>query len=190
MHSILIVDDSASVRNSLRVILEPWGFEIDQAENGAEALKLLRQFDYELVFLDLNMPVLGGVELLRILRQSNSPVKVVLVTSGTSRDSIAPAVKLGARGYISKPFTGAAVRRSISEVLGIDFAKLAIPRTRLLVAHSDEDVAQLLYGLLPEHVDIDATAAVEPCIELARERRYQLVLVEAQMIVSSAWTGA
>src|SRR5690242_20594038 len=117
MRRVLIVDDSRNVRRMLESSLQPWGFEVQHAENGAQALQRLRASSIDLVFLDLNMPVLDGAGLLRVLRAQGIAAKVVLVTSGTSSPVIASAVKLGASEYVSKPFTGSQIRDVVARVL-------------------------------------------------------------------------
>src|SRR3990172_5697592 len=93
MLRLLAVDDSASVRASLVGYLEPLGFEVDEAENGATALRMIRAQHYDLVFLDIKMPVLDGPS--RLLRAQGLTVPVVLVTSSTDRAMAGMAVRLG-----------------------------------------------------------------------------------------------
>ena len=73
MRRVLLVDDSRVVRQALQAALEPYGFEVEHAENGASALLLLRKHPFDIAFVDLNMPVLDGPALLRMMRARGSP---------------------------------------------------------------------------------------------------------------------
>src|SRR3972149_2485862 len=111
MLRLLAVDDSASVRASLVGYLEPLGFEVDEAQNGPPALRMIRAQHYDLVFLDIKMPVLDGPS--RLLRAQGLTVPVVLVTSRTDRAMAGMAVRLGSHDFLSKPFTPVSVKETL-----------------------------------------------------------------------------
>jgi two-component system chemotaxis response regulator CheY len=102
----LVVDDSRVVRRVARGILETQGFAVEEAENGAMALAACRCRTPDLVLLDANMPVMAGLEFLRILRAEFGPEHpaVVLCTSESEIAFIAEALAAGAQEYIMKPF--------------------------------------------------------------------------------------
>ena len=120
---VLAVDDSPTVRAALEALLEPLGFEVVHAEHGAAALQLLRTSAFDLVFLDLEMPVLDGPSLLRFLRQHRDPTRVVLLTSAET-SSVAATIKLGVSDYLPKPFDARGVRAVLDRVLGDQACRL------------------------------------------------------------------
>jgi two-component system chemotaxis response regulator CheY len=108
MKSCLLVDDSKAIRAIVRPILANLGFEVLEAGDGAEALKICQAEFPTAVLLDWNMPVMNGVEFLRTLRSEpggRTPV-VVLCTVENDREHIAEALDAGADEYIMKPFDG------------------------------------------------------------------------------------
>lgn len=102
-YNILIADDETEIRQLLRLYLEKDGYEVLEADNGMEALALLKQHDIHLVLLDIMMPQMDGYQVLRRLRQdSNIPV-IFLSARGADEDKIL-GLDLGADDYIPKPF--------------------------------------------------------------------------------------
>ena len=114
---ILIVDDEPHVRLGFRTALETAGFEVDEAEDGLAALEHLARSPVRLVLLDLLMPTMDGMEVLRQLRDKGDDVPVVIITAhGRIPDAVA-AMKLGAIDFLSKPLAPQELRRVVREVL-------------------------------------------------------------------------
>ena len=106
MKSCLVVDDSKVIRKVARHILETLNFSVDEAEDGREALTRIDSHVPDVVLLDWNMPVMGGIEFLRTLRQrdiENQP-KVVFCTTENYAAHIWAAIDAGADEYVMKPF--------------------------------------------------------------------------------------
>ncbi len=102
-HSILVVDDDILVRKVLKKYISGLGYLVDTAEDGRGALDMLRSFSYDLVLTDLQMPRLGGIELLKeMFREYPDIPKIVLTGQGTNDDIIA-ALKSGAYDFLYKP---------------------------------------------------------------------------------------
>jgi CheY-like chemotaxis protein len=190
MRRILVVDDSRSVRQAIEGALEPYGFEVELADNGAAALAKLRRSPFDLVFLDLNMPVLDGPGMLRILRHSGIPVKVVLVTSGASTATVASTVKLGASDYLQKPFTAERVREMAAKALDLDPAAFRLERPRVLVQGPGSALRERLAALLPEHVVVEGDEALARCLEMAERQPYRLVLLDHRVLEGEVETAA
>jgi DNA-binding response OmpR family regulator len=114
---ILIVDDEPNVRLGFRTTLETAGYAVDEAEDGPAALDLLERSAVRLVLLDLKMPGLDGMAVLRRLREMGNDVPVVIITAhGKIPDAVA-AIRLGAIDFLSKPLTPSELRRVVREVL-------------------------------------------------------------------------
>ena len=106
MRSCLVVDDSKVIRKVARHILETLNFRVDEAEDGREALSRCDASMPDVILLDWNMPVMGGMEFLRALRQSEraSQPKVVFCTTENDLSHIRAAIEAGADEYVMKPF--------------------------------------------------------------------------------------
>ncbi len=102
---ILVVDDEEDICRSVSKILTRKGFAVDSALTVRDAVKLISNNLFDLVITDLMMPNTDGMELLTIVRQKYPELKVVMITGYASIDSAVKAVKLGAAGYLPKPFT-------------------------------------------------------------------------------------
>lgn len=102
---ILVVDDEEDICRSVSKILTRKGFSVDSALNARDAVKLINGGPFDLVITDLMMPDTDGMELLRIIRQKYPELDVIMITGYASIDSAVKAVKLGAAGYLPKPFT-------------------------------------------------------------------------------------
>ena len=109
MARILVADDEKSIRLVLRKFLTSKGHEVLEAENGREVLEILKKEPVDLIFLDLKMPKLGGLEVLEKVKG----VPVVVLTAYGTMDYTVKAIELGAADYITKPFSF----EEISEVL-------------------------------------------------------------------------
>ena len=101
---ILIVDDEKNLRQVLAIELSVDGDEVDAAEDGVRALELLEKKEYDVVLLDLNMPRMGGIDVLKKIRALDLPVEVIILTANTTVTVAVEAMKLGAYDYLTKPF--------------------------------------------------------------------------------------
>ena len=106
MKRCLVVDDSSVIRKVARKILEDLDFEIDEAEDGQQALDACGRVMPDGILLDWNMPVMSGIEFLEELRrvEGGSKPKVVFCTTENDMEHIARAIEAGANEYIMKPF--------------------------------------------------------------------------------------
>ncbi|MEA3229107.1 MAG: chemotaxis-specific protein-glutamate methyltransferase CheB [Campylobacterota bacterium] len=103
---VLIVDDSALVRKQLTEMIETLGFEIDIAKNGQEAVDKAVSTQYDVITMDINMPVMDGIEAVRQIMQKK-PTAILMISSLTTEDATITmsALDLGAIDYIAKPGT-------------------------------------------------------------------------------------
>jgi DNA-binding NtrC family response regulator len=101
---LLIVDDEVKFVDSIAERLEMRGLAVSKAYGGADAVNLARRERFDLALLDLKMPGLDGREVLRILQEEQKHVEVVILTGHGSLDSAVECTKLGAYGYLPKPY--------------------------------------------------------------------------------------
>jgi len=101
---ILVVDDERNIRNNLGMVLEAEGYKVDKASNGDEAILQVKAGLYDIVFVDIQMPKMDGLELLRYLRGLRPKMPVVMLTAYGTVSRAVDAMKLGAVDFIEKPF--------------------------------------------------------------------------------------
>lgn len=114
---MLIVDDEKNIRFTLHQALEPLEIEIDTAVNGEEALEKLKHKKYALILLDLKMPGIHGMEVLRYISQNFPETRVIIISAYGTIDSAVEAMKLGAVDFLQKPFAPVEIRNITSKVL-------------------------------------------------------------------------
>lgn len=103
-HSVLIVDDEASMRRVLEIMLARMNFKTSTAADGLEAFRMLQEQTFDLVVTDLRMPGMDGIELLRKLRAAGLTLPVIMMTAHGSIESAIEAMRLGACDYLLRPF--------------------------------------------------------------------------------------
>jgi two-component system chemotaxis response regulator CheY len=119
---VLVVDDSAAIRKILQRVLRQTGMAINtihEAGNGEEALAVLKEHKVHLILSDINMPKMDGLQLLASLKASGdwAQVPVVMITTEGGETKVAEAVKLGAAGYVRKPFTADQIKEKLAGIL-------------------------------------------------------------------------
>jgi CheY-like chemotaxis protein len=120
MSRILVVDDESRIRMLLNTILSRKGYEVEEAPEGAAAIRLCREKDYDLVIMDLIMPEQEGLETIMQLRREKPDLPVIAISGGGKTgnlDFLNTALKLGAQRAISKPFSNQEILDNVSELL-------------------------------------------------------------------------
>lgn len=115
---ILIVDDDAGVRDVLRSMLEMAGYLVSEAENGKEAMRVLRAEGADLILTDLVMPEQEGIETIKALRQEYPHLKVIAMSGAFGGDYLRIAAYLGAHATLPKPIQLEALLKLVRDVLG------------------------------------------------------------------------
>lgn len=116
---ILVVDDFPTMRRIVRTLLKELGFSnVEEAEDGQDALGKLRKDRYELVVSDWNMPNLDGLEMLKQIRADDAlkDLPVLMVSAEAKKDNIIAAARAGASGYVVKPFTAATLEEKLNKI--------------------------------------------------------------------------
>lgn len=161
--NILVVDDDAGVRFTLRGLLEDAGFDVGEAESGERALALLDEGSFHLVITDLRMPGMDGLELLSRIRARPGAPRVILITAHGSERAAVEAMKAGAHDYFKKPFEPdellAVVRRAVESVrLSADNerleAELNLARSMIFASEAMKRLALLVARVAPKEVTV------------------------------------
>lgn len=117
--SAVVADDNGSIRLVLNALLKESGVQVVKSvSNGAEAVQAARTYRPTVLFLDINMPVMGGMEALPLIREASPKTAVVMVTGCVDKLQVTQAAGLGAVGYIIKPLRPAYVENFIRKLLG------------------------------------------------------------------------
>jgi DNA-binding NtrC family response regulator len=163
---VLVVDDDAGVRYTLREILSTEGIEVDEAPDGAAALQRFEASPVPLVITDLRMPRLDGMELLRRLLSRAPAPRVVIITAHGSERHAVEAMKAGAWDYFRKPFENeellAVVRRALEAVrLASEnerlTGELALAGSMVFASEPMRRLAQLVARVAPRDVTVLVT---------------------------------
>ncbi|MDX1778810.1 MAG: response regulator, partial [Thermodesulfobacteriota bacterium] len=101
--NVLVVDDDLGPRESMRMILKPL-HNVYIAEDGHTALRIIKEQPIDLVTLDLRMPGMHGIDVLKEIKKFNPNIEVIIVTGFGSLKSATEAMKFGVKGYITKPY--------------------------------------------------------------------------------------
>jgi len=126
--SVLIVDDEKNILLTLSQSLEVLQLETDTATNGEEALAKLKEKEFGLLLLDIRMPGMDGMEVLRQVREIRPDIRIIMISAYGTIELAVEAMKLGAVDFIQKPFSPEEVRALVSRVLDrekLDEQKLA-----------------------------------------------------------------
>jgi two-component system chemotaxis response regulator CheY len=116
---ILVVDDFSTMRKIVKNVLKQLGYNnIEEAENGVEALQKLRSKKFDFVVSDWNMPNMDGLEMLKAIR-ADAELKhlpVLMVTAEAEKDKVIAAIKAGVNNYIVKPFTAETLKQKMEQI--------------------------------------------------------------------------
>ncbi|MEK4476272.1 response regulator transcription factor [Paenibacillus sp. FSL R7-0048] len=133
-YKILIVDDHSVVREGIKLILETTNkFEvIGEAVNGVEALRLVTELLPDAVLMDLRMPVMDGIEVMKVLKDKGSSIPIIILTTYDEGDLMLEALNLGAKGYLLKDTTSVDLFRVIESAIVGDTILLSDMMTKLI----------------------------------------------------------
>lgn len=159
--SVLVVDDEAAIRYSVSKTLQRVGYTVREAASGEEALDVVRSHPFDVVLTDIRMPPgLDGVDLVRILKEVDPDMVVILMTAYPSLNTAVEALRLGAHDYLIKPSSSQDIRASVAR--GVERSRNLKRRRRLLdairssvqeLATSNEDLLETMSDeALAEHV--------------------------------------
>jgi FixJ family two-component response regulator len=186
--SILIVDDEKNIRLTLSECLESPDFHIDAAESGEEALAKLREREFSIVFLDLRLPGMDGMEVLREMNMLRPDIRIVIITAHGTIDAAIEATRLGAVAFIQKPFVPREIRDLVSRIMDeenadakrkIDYIKaIELARKRIEEQHFDAAFEHLRKAMYIDHARPEAFNLMGAVLELKRDfgearRHYQ-----------------
>ena len=116
--AILVVDDEVDTCRNLQDILTDLGYQVDTAYDGPSALKLIKRKPYDVALLDLKMPGMDGLAVIREAKRYKADLPVIIITGFSTESSAIEAVNLGVAGYLTKPFRVPQVLAAAAKALG------------------------------------------------------------------------
>jgi DNA-binding response OmpR family regulator len=167
---ILVVDDEKNIRLTLAQALESSGLLVQTAGNGEEALQKLSKADFNLILLDLKLPGMDGLEVLRRIRQSRPKLRVIIITAHGTIEYAVEAMKSGAVDFLRKPFSPDEIRAIVQRVLARpDPEEKASPDYRTLMEKAGSSLQEGDLGAAGE------TARQAVALDPSRPEAYNLL---------------
>jgi putative nucleotidyltransferase with HDIG domain len=159
---LLVVEDDTNVRDFCVRLLRMNGYQVAAAENGRVALERLKQDQYDLVLTDLQMPEMGGIELLHQLRQEYPEIDSIVFTAHATVETAREALKLGAFDYLTKPVTVDDLERTVRRAM--EWRRVRLEKQRLSEIVALYEISQTFTSTL------DTTTAVREIVRLLWQR--------------------
>ena len=125
-HRLLVIDDDKDFRAFLKTILQNEGFKVDTAQSGEEGIRAARSHSYDLIFLDLKMPGMDGMQVLKILKPESPTTDFIIITAERDIHIAVELIQLGAREYLTKPIEPADFIRHVRTALRAHAAELRL----------------------------------------------------------------
>ncbi len=135
-HTILVVDDSAVMRTLLHHVLSKLGYAAMRADNGSQALDIIRNHHIDLILLDLNMPEMSGIELLSILKEEDIVTPVIMISGSGDIKQAVECLKMGAYEYLLKPVDGTRLEITLKNALSESTLKQQVKLLSTAVTHN------------------------------------------------------
>lgn len=117
MLRILIVDDQKGIRRLLTEVFLEYGYEIESCANGAKALELIPEFEPDLVLMDVKMPGMNGIDVLKKIRENDQELRVIMMTAYGDQHYVNQAEELGVAKFLIKPFDLNDLKKQVGEIM-------------------------------------------------------------------------
>jgi DNA-binding response OmpR family regulator len=204
MPKVLTVDDSRAVRMLVSKNAKEMGLEVEEAEDGQQGLAKTKEESYDLIILDVTMPVLDGPGMLQELRNGGNKTPVLMLTSESKRSIVASLMKMGIEDSILKPFKPDELKAKIAKALKMsgpapadealvkEMASIVQapaandPKSQaggkqfvdILCIDDMENVAKRLRTMIPEHVTLSTATSASSSLAICRERVFRIIMVD------------
>ena len=208
MPRVLTVDDSRAIRMIVSKVVGEMGLEVAEAEDGEKGLAILEEVEFDLIILDVTMPVLDGPGMLAKMRETGNQTPVLMLTSESKRSIVSELMKLKIEDYILKPFKNDELKAKILKIFqsknpDIMAALAAAPTLAaavrpgndggmeaptpgrqfadVLVIDDMENVAKKLRTMMPQHLSMLTATSGQAGLKLARESTFRLILIDRDL---------
>ena len=171
---ILVVDDQAGMRMTLKGILSRKGYDVSVAEDGNKAIEAARKTNFRMILMDIKMPGMSGVETFIKIKEFNSSATVIMMTAFAVEDEIKRAIQEGAYAVVHKPF-------DMEKILSIICECLKNQTLILLVDDRIEDRNLFRMVLEKKGYKVVDVSSGEECLRQVEERRFQVILLDIKL---------
>jgi two-component system, cell cycle response regulator len=204
MPKVLTVDDSRAVRMLVSKNAKEMGLEVDEAEDGQQGLSKVAEESYDLIVLDVTMPVLDGPGMLQELRNRGNKTPVLMLTSESKRSIVASLMKMGIEDYILKPFKPDELKAKIAKALKmagpapgdealvkemasiVQAPSASDPKAGaggkqfvdILCIDDMENVPKRLRTMIPEHLTLNTATSASAALSVCRERVFRIIMID------------
>jgi signal transduction histidine kinase len=162
---ILVIDDDEVARESAQVLLTRWGYQVSLASSGEEGVEILRHDPHDLVLVDLAMPGIGGLEVLKLVREMDPTLICIMVTGHATLQHAVEAMKLGSYDFLAKPFSPDELKMTVNRGLERRFLELETQRLR-----SEKEHMEANFVTMVSHQMRSPLAAVRQLLEVVETR--------------------
>lgn len=171
--NVLVVDDLRSIRLTLGGILEDEGYNVVMAENGYQAIEAAKQTPFDLIFMDIKMPGINGVQTFREIKKVNPEAVVIMMTAYSVEDLVREALEEGAYAVVYKPF-------DIDKIVSI--IESALQKTLILVVDDSFTDREALKTILEErgYGVITASSGAE-ALTRVKEKRFDIIFLDVRL---------
>ena len=171
--NVLVVDDLRSIRLTLGGILEDEGYNVVLAENGYQAIEAAKKTPFDLVFMDIKMPGINGVQTFREIKKINPEAVVIMMTAYSVEDLIKEALEEGAYAVVYKPF-------DIEKIVSI--IESALQKTLILVVDDSFSDRETLKAILEEKGYSVVTAGTgSEALARVRDKRFDIIFLDVKL---------
>ena len=177
---VLVVEDDRSVRETVTLLLERAGFRVTTANDGRQALDQLGEHDFDIMLLDLMLPVVDGFQVCRTIRE-NSQIPIVMLTARADTADVVAGLECGADDYVTKPFQGPELVARVRAALRRRDADPSAPR--LQVRDLDIDASGFRLTQSGRLVELTATE-FRLLVELARNAEQ---VISREALLQRVW---
>ena len=172
---ILVIDDEEFIRINLKDIFTSEKYSVDVASLGEKGLNAIRTNQYDLAFLDINLPDMNGIEVLKEIKKIEPDLLVIIITGFASVESAVNAIKLGAYDYIKKPFKADAIKL---------ITKLALETQNLKKKVIELETQQ------KEHSDISSIVGLSPEIDKLKSHISEIAKYDSETVLITGESGS
>jgi two-component system response regulator HydG len=174
--SILIVDDNISLCKTMSFVLGRKGYDVATANDGPEAIERVKERPFEMVFMDIKMPLMDGVETYRRIKQIRPEAVVVMMTAYAVEEMVQEALEEGAYGIIYKPVD---IEKAVALV---QEAKEAGKGTLILLVDDDPGTCATLRNILVKrNYKVAIAHSGEEAITMAQEKAYDIIFIDMKL---------
>lgn len=183
MIKILAVDDEPIICTMIKDAFEPIGFTVLTAHSGDEALKVFAKEKPRLIFLDIKMLGMSGLDVLKQIKAQDKSVKVVMLTVMADTQTKLKAKELGADDFVTKPFMSDHLEEVARKEIGDLLRERQIQRPKILVVDDEEEVRTHLGNVIGRHFncEVDRAANGQEALDKLKTNKFDVVVMDIKM---------